>query len=112
IYININNAFREMRHLIGAAPWPKNEMLRQQLVKDFAKHQPHFTKLLGVEVPYQIFEWLVEKRFAFPMQQILNDAIESFSRQKIVDLPDNVVRDQNTKLIVRELLRPDSSEEK
>lgn len=105
IFMTINNAFREMRTLIGNDPWPRNEMLRQQMIKDFARNQPQFSKLIGAEVPYHVFEWLVENRFAFPLQRMLNDAIVSFANQKIVDLPDSVVRDQNTELIIRELTR-------
>lgn len=103
VYARINNAFREMRLLIASTPWPKNEMLRQQLVKDFAKHEEFFSKLMVVELPYSTFEWLVENRFDFRIQRMLNDAVETWATQKIVDLPDNVVRDQDTEVVVREI---------
>ncbi|MEK6554921.1 MAG: HDIG domain-containing metalloprotein [Bdellovibrionota bacterium] len=105
IYARINNAFREMRLLVASTPWPKNEILRQQLIKDFVKHQAFFSEVLGVEVPYHTFEWLVQNRFDFRIQRMLNDAVEMWSQQKIVDLPDNVVRDQDTQLIIREIVK-------
>ena len=105
IYARINNAFREMRLLVASTPWPKNDILRQQLIKDFVKHQAFFSELLGFEVPYQAFEWLVQNRFDFRIQRMLNDAVEMWSQQKIVDMPDNVVRDQDTQLIIREIVK-------
>lgn len=111
IYARINNAFREMRLLVASTPWPKNEILRQQLIKDFVKHQSFFSELIGVEVPYRMFEWLVKNRFDFRIQRMLNDAVEMWSQQRIVDLSDSVARDQDTQLIVREIVKKGSRPE-
>lgn len=101
IYNHIYKAFRKMRNLVLNTAWPKSEVLREEKIKDFLKNKPLFIKEFDRELPDHLFEWLVVNRFSVRIENILIGAISNWSREKIIDISDSILKDDSRQVIVR-----------
>jgi cyclic-di-AMP phosphodiesterase PgpH len=107
VYARIYKAFREQRSRAKAIQWPKSELKRDEVIKDFFQFKSEFTQSLGAEVTDPLFEWLVRNRFSVRLENVLIAAMSRWSEQIIVDFPD-VLADPNLNdpervLLVREV---------
>jgi putative nucleotidyltransferase with HDIG domain len=103
IYNRIYKSFRSMRNLVREMDWPKSEIKREEIIKDFVKNKPLFAKELEVDVPDHIFEWLVENKFSVRFENILIRTVSKWSNEKIVDVSDSIMKEAERPVIIREL---------
>lgn len=97
----VYKSFRSMRRELKSIPWPTNPIQREEEIKDFAQFKGVFEKELGIEVPDRLFEWLTEKRFAAPYENILIRALVKWSSRKIMDGQASLFRTSDAPLVAR-----------
>ena len=76
-------SFRALRQKVKAEVWPKQANLREEKVKEFIEHKGEFEKLIGVQVPDRVFEWLVENQFSVRLENALIRNLEKWYRSRI-----------------------------
>ncbi|MCB0391255.1 MAG: HDIG domain-containing protein [Bdellovibrionales bacterium] len=97
----VYSAFRNMREKVRAVNWPKSEVKKEIVVKDFLKHKPQFEEELGVTIKNRDFEWLVNKKFSVQIENIIIRAISFWSQLKISGNIQNLVEDKNQQVLLR-----------
>ncbi len=81
----VYKSFREMRSLLGNRPWPKNQIQRDERIKDFLVNKDKFDASLGTsQIPLKTFEALVEKRFSVLYENIIIRLLDRIAAKKII----------------------------
>ncbi|MBC87345.1 MAG: HD family phosphohydrolase [Bdellovibrionaceae bacterium] len=94
-------AFRELRSEVKKVRWPKNDIQREEQVKDFLTNKPRFEELLERKVTNRLFEWLVERQFSVRIENVVKNALEEWTSYKIIDAPVNVIQDKSRPLLLK-----------
>ncbi len=101
IYSHIYKSFRSMRNMILRTDWPLSEVQREEKVKDFLKNKSEFVAEFEHDIPDHLFEWLVQNRFSVRIENILIGAVANWAREKIIDVSDAILKDNERQVIVR-----------
>ncbi len=108
----VYKSFREMRSIIGQKPWPKDELKREERIKEFISHKERFDQLLGTnQVPLKIFESLVEKRFSVLFENIIIRLLDRISSQRIINDLNQFEEAELKQIIVRVVERGGGGDE-
>lgn len=108
----IYEAFRNMRKLLSASPWPQNSIKREEKIKEFFTYKKDFEQDLGQsDIPDRLYEWLVERRFNISIENTILRLIDPYQNAKIVtDL--NLLKQMGAKeVLVREVERGGGGQE-
>ncbi|MGE0528689.1 MAG: HD family phosphohydrolase [Bdellovibrionales bacterium] len=97
----VYKSFRTMRREIKAIRWSVDPARREQEIKDFTQFKPMFERELGIEIPDRLFEWLTEKRFAAPYENVLIRSLVKWSSRRIMDGQVTLFKGPNAPLLVR-----------
>lgn len=95
------SAFREMRQELRKVRWPKSATAREEAIKEFSVHHQEFEKILGIDVPEWMFEWLVENQFSVRLENILVRNLEKWYRGKISQDLSKVVSGEMRTVVIR-----------
>ncbi len=101
----VYRSFRTMRKEIRSIRWPANPAQREQEIKDFGQFKSTFERELGIEIPHRHFEWLTERRFAAPYENIFVRALYLWSSRKIMDGQTTLFKGPDSQLVIRVLGR-------
>ncbi len=100
-YSNIYKAFDLFRKKVNKIEWPREEIKKEELVKDFLTNKGEFDSLLGAEIDIRSFEWLVENKFSVSIENILIKALSSWSSLKIIDASESSLPGSTTQILLR-----------
>lgn len=108
----VYSSFRQMRRYIGRTPWPRNQVKREEKIKEFFTYKQEFEGLLGrSEIPDRMYEWLVEKRFSITLENVILKAIEPYLTSKIVSDLGPIKQSKALEVTVRVVERGGGGEE-
>lgn len=85
VVTRLYRGFRAMRKEIRPIYWPKNEMKREEVIKDFLPQKVKFEKEVGNEISDRHFEWLTENKFSARVENVISRALLKWSSKKIID---------------------------
>lgn len=75
---------------------------RNAISKEYLKYRDEFSKILEIDVPQRIFEWLAEKQFGIEIENNLIRTLEHWSsEQRISESPQKHISPEHEKIIVR-----------
>ncbi len=82
-----------------------------QISKEYLKYREEFSKILEIDVPQRIFEWLAEKQFGIEIENNLIRTLEYWSsEQRISESPQKYISSEHEKIIVRLSLKGETKE--
>lgn len=81
----VYKSFHEMRKVLGSRPWPRDEIEKDEKIKDFLIHKDKFDQLLGTnQIPSKVFEALTEKKFSVLYENVIIRLLDKVASQKII----------------------------
>lgn len=83
----IDRSFRGMRSFGRETKWPTSAFRREEALRPFFVRKTDFEKDLQIGVPDDLYEWLIDNRFAPRIENALVRALEGWYDRKIADLP-------------------------
>ena len=101
VYNRIYKSFRQMREHVRETEWPESTAKLEEVVKSFFKFKEDFEKNLGAEVPSRLFDWLVTQKFSVHTENVTIEALARWSRTRIADSPERVLRADDNSAIIR-----------
>ncbi len=112
VIAGVYSSFREMRRQLAGKPWPRDQIKKEERIKEFLKHKEKFDGLIGHKrITMRQFEWLATNRFRVHYENVIIRMLEQIASEKIVaDLIP--LKDQNKdSIIVRIVERGGEGEE-
>lgn len=103
IVSSIDRAFRNMRAFGREVKWPRSVLRREESVRPFMAQKAAFEKDLRTSVPDDIYDWLIDNKFAPKIENALVRALDNWYDHKIAELPDR--NTSGSELTVRALGR-------
>ncbi len=102
-YDNVYRAFLNMRRQLRLTDWPTQPNRLEEAIKDFMVNQPTFEKELGRSIPARLFEWLIEKRFAARIENVMIRSLSQWSNLRLVDGVSKTLSEPVREVLVRTL---------
>lgn len=107
----VYRSFRLMRSEIKSVKWPRNALLREEVIKEFFVHKGQFEKELGVPVPDYVFEWLVQNGFSARIENVLIRNLRIWYQGKIIENMDKTVPGKTSTVLARTIQKNNRGQE-
>lgn len=103
VYNRVYKSFRTMRNLVRETEWSMVDSKYEEQVKEFVRNKAEFEKIIEQPIPDHLFEWLILNKFRVRIENILINAIKSWSNLKIIDASEGAIRDPDRTVVIREI---------
>jgi cyclic-di-AMP phosphodiesterase PgpH len=102
---HIYRSFRLMRNELKVIKWPRSQMMREEVIKEFFSHKSQFETELGVQVSDYLFEWLTQQRFSARVENSVIFLLGDWYQFKLVEGLDKNVPTSKSIVVARTLQR-------